>query len=99
MERPEAPSIEALLDALHDPDRYVAAHVLLSDQLVTKGQCANSATDGWKALYNGLRVDLHQTIEETPRGRKYGWKVEIPDPEKQRAYLIKRWERLTVVMP
>jgi hypothetical protein len=85
------PSIEALLDALNDPKRFVAAHIWLCQEFQREEICVETTPSGYAANYNGLRVDVD--AEFSPKGQKaFRWLINYPNAEKQRDLLVKRWQ-------
>ncbi len=89
-------SIEGLLDALRDPQCFVAAHVILTREFQINRRCTKLKPDGYRILFNGLYAEWthRQDGDETDT-----WDATYPDIESQRRRLLKQWDATAVKVP
>ena len=91
-------SIEALVEALDDPNRFIVAHMLLCGEFFDGRLCQTSTPDGFRVAHHGLRIDL--TFPRDAEGKwAKAWKADYPDADKQRMRLAKFWSQANVVAP
>jgi hypothetical protein len=91
----QRPSIEGLLDALNDPDRFVVAHMMLVSEYFPESRvCCRSFRDGYVFAYRGLRGEVSVTERADARGIRR-IVVSFPDSDAQRQRLELYWDQVT----
>ena len=81
------------MNSLTDPERFIAAHILLTRELGGDGFYSGTTPSSIRACYNGLH--LQKSWGRDADGEPQ-LQVEYPQLERQQEILLNRWERKIV---